>query len=52
MKVKTWLRITRIADIPDLRIDSDYYNPQKDGEKEIKYVVVQENGTVHIHTVK
>ena len=52
MKVKKWLKVTFIDDNTNLRVDDDFYRSNRDDEKEINFVRVQDNGVVIIHTKK
>ena len=37
MKVKKWLKVTNIDDMSNLRVNKDFYNSQRDNEKDIQY---------------
>lgn len=52
MKVKKWLKVTYVEKRSNIRVDDDFYCEERDGDKIIDYVRVQDNGVVVFHTKK
>lgn len=50
MKIKNWLRVTTVEDMLNMRVDNHFYSSDRDDDKIIDYVFVQDNGVVRIHT--
>lgn len=50
MKIKQWMKVTYVEDRSNIRVDDDFYNKDKDDDKTIKHVTVQDDGVVVFHT--
>lgn len=50
MKISKWLKVTNISFNCNMYCDGEYYSEQRDADKEIKYVNIQDNGVISFHT--
>lgn len=50
MKIKNWLKVTYVENQSNIRVDDDFLNSERDGDKNIKSVKVQSNGVVSFTT--
>ena len=52
MKIGRWMKVTYVEDSLNIRVDNDFYNKDRDDDKTIESVTVQDNGVIVFHTKK
>lgn len=50
MKIGRWMKVTYVEDRLNIRVNDDFYDKDRDDDKIIDYVTVQDNGVVVFHT--
>lgn len=49
MRIKRWTKVTTVQS-RNIYVDDEFYKPIRDDEKEIHFVIVQDDGVVSIYT--
>lgn len=49
MRIKRWVKVTTVQS-GDIYVDNEFYKSERDDEKEIHCVIVQDGGVVSIYT--
>lgn len=50
MKIGQWIKVTSVDDYLNIRVDEKFYDSERDDNKTIDWVRVQDNGVVIFHT--
>ncbi len=50
MKISKWLKVTNFPFEYTMYCDGNFYSEQRDADKEIKYVTIQDSGVICFHT--